>query len=96
MNPETYDIFKGHSHNTDAQWIITVEGFYSAREEMEHIAAEQPGAYFLFCASTRSVVAETNSTDAVKKIKSPHRIWQEQDGLDAIPENPRDTRPAES
>ncbi len=87
MNPETYDIFKGHSHNEDAQWILTVKGLYSARERMQQIAAEQPGPYFVFSASTRTVVAKTNGEDALKKIKSSRPIWQEQDSLDDLPES---------
>lgn len=81
MNSEhiPYDIFKGHSNHRDARWILTVEGLYSARERMEQIAAKQPGSYFLFCASTCSVVAETNSADAAEKIRSSPGVWQEKD-----------------
>ena len=86
-----YDIFKGHSNKRDARWILTVEGFYSARERMEQIAAKQPASYFLFCASTCSVVAETNSTDAAKRIRASSRVWEEQDGLHSVPESPRNT-----
>lgn len=80
MNSEhvPYDIFKGHSNHRDARWILTVEGLYSARERMERIAAKQPGSYFLFCASTCSVVAETNSVDTAKKVRSTPRVWQQQ------------------
>jgi hypothetical protein len=56
MPEPTYDIFSGHS-GENALWLEAVEGLSNAREQMQQIAEQKPGAYFVFSAMGQSVLA---------------------------------------
>jgi hypothetical protein len=63
MQPEpTFDIFRGTFADKNAMWVEAVNGLTAARERMEVIAAEQPGAYFLFSSMSHAVLAIVNTT----------------------------------
>ena len=47
MPESTFDIFSGHL-GEDALWLEAVEGLSNARERMQKIAEQTPGAYFVF------------------------------------------------
>jgi hypothetical protein len=63
-----YDIFSGR-FGDGAFWLEAVEGFAAAHERMKQLAAESPGAYFLFCRSTHTVEAAIDRTAAMKDDK---------------------------
>lgn len=52
----TFDIFRGHYQDKDATWVDAVERLGNARERMKQIAAENPGAYFVFSCYDRLVL----------------------------------------
>ena len=58
-----FDIFRGIPGNKDAVWILAVEGLSNARAKTEDLAAQNPGAYFVFNPRDRSflVVIDTGS-----------------------------------
>jgi hypothetical protein len=58
-----YDIFSGR-FGDGAFWLEAVEGFAAAHERMKQLAAESPGAYFLFCRTTHTVEAAIDTTAA--------------------------------
>jgi hypothetical protein len=55
----TFDIFSGTPEG-DGLWVEAVEGLSNARQRMGQIAAQEPGKYFLFSRSSRSILARTN------------------------------------
>jgi hypothetical protein len=56
MPESTFDIFSGHL-GEDALWLEAVEGLSNARERMQKIAEQTPGAYFVFSSMGQSVLA---------------------------------------
>lgn len=63
MNTPKYDIFSGSGYR-DALWIEAVEGLGAANERIKELAAEKPGAYFVFCTARGVVVARVDTTVA--------------------------------
>ena len=57
----TYDIFSGTGYQ-DAKWIEAVEGLAAATERMKHLGQQIPGAYFVFSADSKAVLATTDTT----------------------------------
>ena len=61
--PETiYDIFFGTIQG-DARWLLAVSGIRNAINVMNHLAANHPGAYFVFDGLARSAVAQINTLE---------------------------------
>jgi hypothetical protein len=52
-----FDVFIG-APDGESSWVCAVDGLVSAREEMERLAKQRPGRYFLFHAPSRTVVTE--------------------------------------
>lgn len=50
-----FDIFSG-VFDKNAIWVESVRGLSNARERMERIAVEKPGAYFVFFARDHSIL----------------------------------------
>ena len=71
MNAARYHIFSGHNME-DALWLEAVERLDASVERMKNLAGQQPGAYFVFCTRTYSVVAslDTNQSDQHGQAKS--------------------------
>ena len=65
MGAPTYDIFAGHI-DKDAVWVEAVEGLGRAAMRMGQLAAEKPGAYFVFSLATHSVVVSVDTTSKSK------------------------------
>jgi len=63
-----FEIFSGLPEE-NAMWLEAVAGLADARSRMEHIAAETPGAYFIFSALGHAIVAKID-TSAKAKAKS--------------------------
>ncbi|HKN25061.1 MAG TPA: hypothetical protein VJX72_09460 [Candidatus Acidoferrum sp.] len=61
MKVPQYDIFSG-TLDRDALWLEAVEGLGAACERMKERAKESPGAYFVFCSTSRAVLASTNTS----------------------------------
>jgi hypothetical protein len=52
-------------------WLEPVEGLANAQRRMQQIAAEKPGAYFVYDAQTASTVAKTNTAKELRSTLSP-------------------------
>jgi hypothetical protein len=65
-----FDIFRGTSGNTDAVWIEAIEGLAAAKQRMNEIAQENPGAYFVFYPPRRALLASTDTTglDSIRNV----------------------------
>jgi len=59
-----YHIFSGLFPETDVSWLESVVGFYAAHERMQRIAAQKPGAYFIYSTNIHAVLATIDSTPA--------------------------------
>jgi hypothetical protein len=55
-----FDILAG-SPGRDAKWIESLEGLDLAQARMRQLAAQQPGAYFIFNTWNMCVVSEVNT-----------------------------------
>lgn len=71
--PSKFDIFTGEVHK-NAIWLEAVAGLDEAKIRMEQAAARSPGKYFVYCSTTRSVVAtlETHPKPAHKPKSKGH------------------------
>jgi hypothetical protein len=65
----TFDIFRGDPAQNPI-WLEPVMGLSNARQQMEQIAAEKPGQYFLFSVQSHSVLAKI---DTGKKLLQSKR-----------------------
>jgi hypothetical protein len=72
-SPSKVEIFAGEIHK-NAIWLETVNGLDEAKMRMEQIARQNPGKYFAYCSTTRSVVAklETDPKPAHKPKSKSH------------------------
>lgn len=68
-----FDIFRGQFPDADVEWIDSVEGLGAARERMQKIAAEKPGAYFVFGAKYGIVFAAIDAAPAKPASDSTER-----------------------
>jgi CheY-like chemotaxis protein len=59
----TFDIFSGVP-DRDAVWVCAVKGFGAAKQQMDALAAEKPGSYFIFFARTHEVLARIERHEA--------------------------------
>ncbi|MGD0963872.1 MAG: hypothetical protein ABSA57_08230 [Candidatus Acidiferrales bacterium] len=59
MDETTFDIFSG-APEENGLWVESVEGLSNARQRMGQMATQKPGKYFLFCRSSRSILARMN------------------------------------
>ena len=68
-----FDIFAGEIQK-NAIWLEAVAGLEEAKIRMEQVAARSPGKYFVYCSTTRSVVAtlETHPKPAHKAKSKGH------------------------
>ncbi|MGH9574734.1 MAG: hypothetical protein ACRD40_14550 [Candidatus Acidiferrales bacterium] len=65
-----FDIFAGEIQK-NAIWFEAVNGLEEAKIRMEQIAARTPGKYFVYCSTTRSVVATLDThPKPTRKLKS--------------------------
>jgi len=55
-----FDIFSG-SPTEDVLWIEAVPGLESARQRMQEVASRVPGKYFLFSASSQTILAQVDT-----------------------------------
>ena len=68
MKEPTFDIFYGTS-DKNAVWIEAVEGLSNARARMEEIAATHPGQYFVFSATSHSILVRTETFREAERSK---------------------------
>lgn len=70
MKIPQYDIFSGQI-GRDALWVEAVEGLGEACQKMKELAKKSPGAYFVFCPMSHSVLAsiDTSVTQEAEKHK---------------------------
>ena len=52
-------------------WLEPVEGLANAQRRMNQIAAEKPGAYFVYDAQTALIVTKTNTVKELRSAPSP-------------------------
>jgi hypothetical protein len=57
-----YDIFSGTFHGNSACWVGCAEGLEKAKEEMNHMAAEKPGPFFIFSVSEHRILAQVDTS----------------------------------
>jgi hypothetical protein len=69
MTQPTFDIFSGQP-GQDAIWVEAVVGLSNARERMQQIAAKEPGTYFVFSATGRSVLAQIETFKKIDNSKA--------------------------
>ncbi|HXX16931.1 MAG TPA: hypothetical protein VEJ47_18670 [Candidatus Eremiobacteraceae bacterium] len=64
MDAPKFDIFSGRDYR-DAVWIEAVDGLGAANDRMKQLAAQRPGAYFVFSTAQGMAVArlDTNEPD---------------------------------
>ena len=58
----TFDIFAGTPGSLNVLWKEAVPGLGAASERMQQLAAEDPGPYFVFCISSRQVLAVVDTS----------------------------------
>jgi hypothetical protein len=61
MRIPTYDLFSGSQDNGPV-WLETVEGLAAACERMRERSAQDPGEYFVLCATTHKILASIHTT----------------------------------
>jgi hypothetical protein len=66
FSPRSYDVFSGLK-DADPTWLEAASSRESAYERMLAIALKKPGRYFVFCATTSSVVCSVNTTVVQRK-----------------------------
>lgn len=66
----TFEIFRGHYRHKDAVCLETVESLEAARYGMNQIAAASPGAYFVFSAQGRMVLATVDTSVTNRRAKN--------------------------
>ena len=57
-----FDIFKGRFGEKGVVWIVAMERLGDARARMFHLAAKQPGAYFVFNSDSQLIVAAVDTS----------------------------------
>jgi hypothetical protein len=62
----TFDIFGGLTKQ-EAIWLESVAGLERARRRMDDIAAQKPGAYFLYDMVSDTIIARTDTARAGRK-----------------------------
>lgn len=62
MRVPTFDIFSGRFGDGNAMWVQAVEGLGNATDRMKQLAADNPGAYFVYSTQKRMVVARIDSS----------------------------------
>jgi len=65
MPESTYDIFSG-TPEKGALWLTAVSGLSNARAEMQRIAEQTPGRFFLFDQTNHSVIARIETFHKAK------------------------------
>jgi len=66
MTVPTYHIFSGFP-DRDASWLEAVEGLGVAHDRMRERAVQAPGAYFVFCPQTHTVLASIDTSRPHKR-----------------------------
>ena len=61
MSAQLFEVFSGEPQR-DPMWIGTEQSREKAEERMAKLAAEKPGKYFVWFASSQKVVAEVDTT----------------------------------
>jgi hypothetical protein len=69
MKEPLFDLFSGTSEK-DAVWRESVEGLSNARRRMEQLAANVPGAYFLYNPLSHTILVKTHTS---KQLQSARR-----------------------
>jgi hypothetical protein len=62
----TYGIYSGQ-FDKDSMWLESVEGLGIAAKRMGELAAEKPGAYFVFCKRTQRVLVSIDTSKPDKR-----------------------------
>jgi hypothetical protein len=62
-----FDLFRGVPRTADVIWIESVKGLAAARDRIDALAAERPGAYFVFSCADHSYLAIVDTTVRNKK-----------------------------
>jgi hypothetical protein len=57
---DNFEIFSGFP-DRNATWLETVSGLAQADDRMREVAAESPGAYFIFHVASRKVIFSVNN-----------------------------------
>ena len=66
MTVPTYHIFSGLP-DRDALWLEAVEGLGAAHNRMRERAVKSPGAYFVFCPQTHTVLASIDTSRPLQR-----------------------------
>jgi hypothetical protein len=56
-----YDIFRGHPKK-DPMWVEALDRLTAANDRMVEYSRQNPGPYFIFCHSTRAVLASIDTS----------------------------------
>lgn len=75
-----FDIFYGVP-DRDAVWICSAQGQANAQEEMDRIAVEKPGPYFVFSAATHEVVARIDTSRPLRVVLRHSQLYAALDVL---------------
>ena len=70
MKVPSFDIFSGLPNSKEAVWLETVEGLGDACSRMRELAAGTPGAYFVFHAYARTILASIDTTPKADSQKN--------------------------
>jgi hypothetical protein len=81
MKEPLFDVFSGASEK-DAVWLESVEGLSDTRRRMERLAANVPGAYFLYSPLSHSILAKIDTRKRLQFVQQdkkagPPRIRSE-------------------
>ena len=60
---DTFDIFSGMP-DRDAVWVKAVDGIEEVKAQIEQIAADEPGDYFVFHVASREVLFQIRGTSS--------------------------------
>lgn len=63
----TYDIFSGLREHGPI-WLESIEGLEAACARMRDRATSKPGAYFVYCSQTNTVLASVDTSDGVATV----------------------------
>jgi hypothetical protein len=68
-----FEIFKGRFADQNAVWVESVKGLAAANERMKQIAADKPGAYFVFSPVNHTVLAIIDTTYLMRAPNRPEK-----------------------
>jgi hypothetical protein len=73
MKEPVFDLFSGTSEK-DAVWRESVKGLSNARRRLEQLAANVPGAYFLYNPLTHTILAKTHTSKQLPSAQQEKKV----------------------